>query len=84
MFCRRLFTQTIQLPLHVTNTGVEKTTLTPKNEKIKFFIKIIVLSSVIFLGACANDEPLKVILDVSTPSKTALDSWIDTTIIYSI
>jgi hypothetical protein len=26
----------IQLPLHVTNTGVEKTTLTPKkNEKIK-------------------------------------------------
>jgi substrate import-associated zinc metallohydrolase lipoprotein len=38
-----------------------------------------VLSSVIFLGACANDEPLKdSILDVSTPSKTALDSWIDT------
>jgi substrate import-associated zinc metallohydrolase lipoprotein len=37
-----------------------------------------VLSSVIFLGACANDEPKDSILDVSTPSKTALDSWIDT------
>jgi hypothetical protein len=37
-----------------------------------------VLSSVIFLGL-VNDEPLKdSILDVSTPSKTALDSWIDT------
>lgn len=48
-------------------------------KKLNFYKKIVVLSSVIFLGACANDEPLKdSILDVSTPSKTALDNWIDT------
>jgi substrate import-associated zinc metallohydrolase lipoprotein len=48
-------------------------------KKLNFYKKIVVLSSVIFLGACASDEPLTdSILDVSTPSKTALDNWIDT------
>lgn len=48
-------------------------------KKINLYKKIVVLSTAIFLGACTGDEPLKEsILDVSIPSKTALDNWIDT------
>ncbi|MGO4818062.1 zinc-binding metallopeptidase [Flavobacterium sp. W22_SRS_FP1] len=48
-------------------------------KKLNFYKKIVVLSSVLLLGACSGDEPLTdSILDVSTPSKTELDNWIDT------
>lgn len=48
-------------------------------KKLNIYKKIVVLSTVLFLGSCASDEPLKEsILDVSIPSKTALDNWIDT------
>jgi substrate import-associated zinc metallohydrolase lipoprotein len=47
-------------------------------KKLNIYKKIVVLSTALFLGACAGDEPLtKSILDVSTPSKTELDNWID-------
>jgi substrate import-associated zinc metallohydrolase lipoprotein len=48
-------------------------------KKLNIYKKIVVLSTALFLGACAGDEPLtESILDVSTPSKTELDNWIDT------
>ena len=41
--------------------------------------KLILLSTVVLLGACSGDEPLKESqLDLSTPPKTELDTWIDT------
>jgi substrate import-associated zinc metallohydrolase lipoprotein len=47
-------------------------------KKLNLYKKIVVLSTALFLGACAGDEPLtESILDVSTPSKTELDNWID-------
>lgn len=51
-------------------------------KKLNFYKKVIALSSVLLLGACASDEPLTdSILDVSIPSKTALDTWIDTNLL---
>lgn len=48
--------------------------------KIKTQYKVIALiCSVLLLGACAGDEPLKESqLDLSTPAKSTLDKWIDT------
>ena len=41
--------------------------------------KLMVLSSIVLLTACASEDSLKESqLDLSTPSKTTLDNWIDT------
>ncbi|MDR7209384.1 putative zinc-binding metallopeptidase [Flavobacterium piscis] len=46
---------------------------------LNLYKKAVVLSLVLFLGGCSSDDSLKEsILDVSAPSKTALDNWIDT------
>ena len=48
-------------------------------KKFKLYKNVLVLSSVIFLGACASDEPLtESILDTTVPVKSSLDNWIDT------
>lgn len=40
--------------------------------------KILAVSAVAFLGACAHEAPLtETQLDLSTPAKTELDNWID-------
>lgn len=48
-------------------------------KKFKLYKNVLVLSSVLFLGACASDEPLtESILDTTVPVKSSLDNWIDT------
>lgn len=48
-------------------------------KKFKLYKNVLVLSSVLFLGACASDEPLtESILDTTVPVKSPLDNWIDT------
>ena len=47
--------------------------------KYKLYKNLLVLSSVLLLGACANDEPLKEsILDTTPAVNSPLDNWIDT------
>ena len=48
-------------------------------KKFKLYKNVLVLSSALFLGACASDEPLtESILDTTVPVKSPLDNWIDT------